>query len=59
MSAGGPLTVIEADAALIRLGLFNESTASTVYVWVVPGVSPGSVKLVDVVCPIEVGLPSR
>jgi hypothetical protein len=57
--SGGLLTRIDAEVPLIRLGLLNESTASTVYVWLVPGVRPGSVKLVEVVCPIEVGLPSR
>ena len=49
VSAGGPVTVIDAETPLIELGLLNESTASTVYVWLVPGVRPGSVKLVDVV----------
>ena len=51
--------MIEADVPLIVLGLFSESIASTRYVWLVPGVRPGSMNVSEVVCPIEVGLPSR
>jgi hypothetical protein len=54
-----PLTRIDADVPLIELGLFSESIASTRYVWLVPAVSPGSMNVSEVVCPIEVGFPSR
>ena len=54
-----PETRIEAETGLMRLGLESESRASTVYVWLEPGVRPGSVYVVEVVEPIEVGFPSR
>ena len=54
-----PLTRIDVDVPLSELGLLNESIASTRYVWLVPGVSPGSMNVSDVVWPIEAGFPSR
>ncbi len=59
IAAAAEVTRIGADATLFALGFASESTASTVYVCVVPGVSPGSVNVVEVVDPTGVAPPSR